>query len=323
MAESEETPETNVEEVEAQAAPEEGATEAPAAEPTTETRKERNAAKRAAKAKPAAGPRTLEERLAERAAHRERNASQRRAYRAKQKVKRAEARKSQPAPEEQHAPEHGPGKPKVRQGVVVSDKAEKTIVVRVDIARRHKRYHKILRSSIDAARPRRDATTPTRATRCASRSAGRCRAPSAGGCSRSWSVLDDPERDPAARGRQHRRAGDPHDSRHGRLAPPLRGRGRHHRGHGQAGQPERDGQEGRRRQGGRRAHEEGVRARRRHLHRLRRERGRDHRRPEQPARHAHLRPGGARTARRRVHEDRLARPGGALAWPPRSATTTT
>ena len=148
MAESEETPETNVEEVEAQAAPEEGATEAPATETTSESRKERNAAKRAAKAKPAGGPRTLEERLAERAAHRERNATQRRAYRAKQKTKRAELRKAQPEPEAQHAPEHGPGKPKVRQGVVISDKAEKTIVVRVDITRRHKRYHKILRSSI-------------------------------------------------------------------------------------------------------------------------------------------------------------------------------
>ena len=147
MAESEETPETNVEEVEAQAAPQEGATEAPAAETATETRKERNAAKRKAKAKPA-GPRTLEDRLAERAAHRERNATQRRAYRAKQKEKRAELRKSQPVAEAQHAPEHGPGKPKVRQGVVISDKAEKTIVVRVDIARRHRRYHKILRSSI-------------------------------------------------------------------------------------------------------------------------------------------------------------------------------
>jgi len=145
MAESEETPETNVEEVEAQAAPEEGA--APEETSATETRKERNAAKRAAKATPA-GPRTLEERLAERAAHRERNATQRRAYRGKQKAKRAERRASQPVAEEQHAPEHGPGKPKVRQGVVVSDKAEKTIVVRVDITRRHRRYHKILRSSI-------------------------------------------------------------------------------------------------------------------------------------------------------------------------------
>ena len=35
----------------------------------------------------------------------------------------------------------------MRQGVVVSDKADKTIVVRVDVARRHRRYHKILRTS--------------------------------------------------------------------------------------------------------------------------------------------------------------------------------
>jgi small subunit ribosomal protein S17 len=141
MAESEETTE-NVEEVTST----EAAAEAPASEETA-TRKERNAAKRAAKAAPA-GPRTLEDRLAERAAHKERNARQRRAYRAKQKAKRAEARTAAPAVEEHHAPEHGPGRPKVRQGIVVSDKADKTIVVRVDIARRHKRYHKILRSSI-------------------------------------------------------------------------------------------------------------------------------------------------------------------------------
>jgi small subunit ribosomal protein S17 len=144
MAESEETTE-NVEEV---TSTEAAAPEAPASEEPSATRKERNAAARAAKAKPAAGPRTLEERLAERAAHRERNARQRRAYRAKQKVKRAEARAAAPVVEEQHAPEHGPGKPKVRQGVVISDKADKTITVRVDLARRHRRYHKILRSSI-------------------------------------------------------------------------------------------------------------------------------------------------------------------------------
>jgi small subunit ribosomal protein S17 len=145
MAESEETTE-NVEEVTST----EAAAEAPATseESTTGTRKERNAAARAAKAKPASGPRTLEERLAEREAHKERNAAQRRRYRAKQKVKRAEVRAAAPVIEEQHAPEHGPGKPKVRQGIVVSDKADKTLVVRVDIARRHKRYHKILRSSM-------------------------------------------------------------------------------------------------------------------------------------------------------------------------------
>ena len=150
---AEETPENIVEEVEA------AATEQPAPAETTEaeetpqaapeaTRKERNAAARAAKAKKASGPRTLEDRLEERRLHRERNAAQRRRYRAKQKEKRAAARSEAPAAEERHAPEHGPGRPKVRQGVVVSDKADKTLVVRVDIARRHKRYHKILRSSI-------------------------------------------------------------------------------------------------------------------------------------------------------------------------------
>jgi small subunit ribosomal protein S17 len=144
MAESEETTE-NVEEVTST----EATAEAPAAsEEPTATRKERNAAARAAKAKSASGPLTLEDRLAERQAHKERNAAQRRRYRAKQKVKRAEARAAAPQVEEQHAPEHGPGKPKVRQGVVVSDKADKTIVVRVDVARRHRRYHKILRSSV-------------------------------------------------------------------------------------------------------------------------------------------------------------------------------
>jgi small subunit ribosomal protein S17 len=149
----EETPENIVEEVEAQAAPDEGAAEAEATETTAEetpaaeespSRKERNAAARKAKAKPAGGPRTLEERLAERQAHREANAASRRRYRAKQKAKRAEAPKAE-APAMVH--EHGPGRPKVRQGVVVSDKGDKTIVVRIDVARRHRRYQKILRSS--------------------------------------------------------------------------------------------------------------------------------------------------------------------------------
>ncbi len=39
------------------------------------------------------------------------------------------------------------GARKVRQGVVVSDKADKTITVRIDVARRHRRYKKIVRSS--------------------------------------------------------------------------------------------------------------------------------------------------------------------------------
>ena len=47
-----------------------------------------------------------------------------------------------PAPKE-----HGPGRPKVRQGKVISAKADKTIVVRVDVTRRHRMYKKIIRES--------------------------------------------------------------------------------------------------------------------------------------------------------------------------------
>ena len=36
---------------------------------------------------------------------------------------------------------------KIRQGTVTSAKADKTITVRIDTARRHKRYEKIVRSS--------------------------------------------------------------------------------------------------------------------------------------------------------------------------------
>ena len=156
MAENpEETPENIVEEVEAAATPDEGTaaeaeateTEAAAEEAAPEaspSRKERNAAARKAKAKPAAGPRSLEDRVAERKAHRDANAASRRRYRAKLKAKRAEAPKAEA---QAIVHEHGPGRPKVRQGVVVSDKGDKTIVVRIDVARRHRRYQKILRSS--------------------------------------------------------------------------------------------------------------------------------------------------------------------------------
>lgn len=39
------------------------------------------------------------------------------------------------------------GRPRVRQGVVVSDRADKTVTVRIDVARRHRVYKKIVRSS--------------------------------------------------------------------------------------------------------------------------------------------------------------------------------
>ena len=43
--------------------------------------------------------------------------------------------------------DHVAGVQKIRQGVVVSDKADKTITVRIDTARRHRRYDKIVRTS--------------------------------------------------------------------------------------------------------------------------------------------------------------------------------
>ncbi|HEV7943461.1 MAG TPA: 30S ribosomal protein S17 [Solirubrobacteraceae bacterium] len=39
------------------------------------------------------------------------------------------------------------GAPKERQGIVVSSKADKTITVRIDVARQHRRYEKTVRSS--------------------------------------------------------------------------------------------------------------------------------------------------------------------------------
>jgi small subunit ribosomal protein S17 len=166
--ETEETPDSVKEEVET-AASEEGAgdtstvdtpEEAPAEEapaPAAEAApaepqevlapKERRARKRAAKAPAASGPKTAEERNADRLAARAHKAKLRRNYRQRAKTKQAEARKDQPAAEADVAPEHGPGRAKVRQGVVVSDKADKTIIVRVDVTRRHRRYGKILRTS--------------------------------------------------------------------------------------------------------------------------------------------------------------------------------
>src|SRR3954466_1294671 len=90
---------------------------------------------------------TIEQRAAERAARREKNAKARRAYRAKQKAKRPERGADEAAAVEPEAREHGPGRPKVRTGVVVSAKPDKSITVRIDVTRRHRVYKKIVRSS--------------------------------------------------------------------------------------------------------------------------------------------------------------------------------
>jgi small subunit ribosomal protein S17 len=150
---AEETEDTIGEEVQTAGgdAPAEPAT--PAAAPATpaapsQTRRERLETRRAARRPASRGPLTPEQRDEERRARRAEAAKQRRAYRAKLKERRVAGRADQPVPEAAHAPEHGPGRPKTRQGVVVSAKGDKTITVRIDVVQRHRRYRKILRHTV-------------------------------------------------------------------------------------------------------------------------------------------------------------------------------
>ena len=147
---AEETPDTIVEEVENAAATGEPTGEAPAAAapstPKSQTRRDRLEARREARRPKPRGPVTPEQRDEERQARRAETAKQRRAYRAKRKERRAGAGEKGPAQTESTR-EHGPGRPKVRQGLVVSAKGDKTITVKIDVVKRHRRYHKIMRST--------------------------------------------------------------------------------------------------------------------------------------------------------------------------------
>jgi len=93
---------------------------------------------------PARASRTPEERHADRLTERAKKAAERRTGRARAaaKVKSGTSEQALTAPRE-----HFGGQPKTRQGIVVSDKADKTITVRIDTARRHRRYEKIVRTS--------------------------------------------------------------------------------------------------------------------------------------------------------------------------------
>ncbi len=107
--------------------------------------KERRRRKRAARAPGQRGPRTPEERQAERDTIRAAKARERQAGRRKARDKAVAARG--PAAPAAPAADWEPGAQKIRQGIVVSDRAAKTITVRVDTSRRHRRYQKIVRSS--------------------------------------------------------------------------------------------------------------------------------------------------------------------------------
>jgi small subunit ribosomal protein S17 len=156
MIESNETEETTsdeavedaapVEQPAAEAAPE---AEAPAtpAEPAEQLSPKEVRRRKRSQAGGAKPERTAEERAAERAEHRSKQAARRRAYRTRAK-ERSKARRAEAGPAPVPAPaEETSGTRKVRQGVVVSDKADKTITVRIDVARRHRRYHKVVRTS--------------------------------------------------------------------------------------------------------------------------------------------------------------------------------
>jgi small subunit ribosomal protein S17 len=72
------------------------------------------------------------------------------ARRRRRQQEREKRRSAQPTRPSEGTPpaERAAGTPQVRLGTVVSDKADKTITVRIDIARRHRRYRKIVRSSM-------------------------------------------------------------------------------------------------------------------------------------------------------------------------------
>ena len=150
----EEAPEEAPEAVEEEA-PAAEAEEAPAAEPEAEpeaaadepeeqlspkARRQRARSTHTGEAKP---QRSIEERAAERAEARRAKAKHRTAYRARRRERRSAAPAAAPIEPEPKAS----GRAKVRLGVVVSDKADKTITVRVDMARQHRRYGKIVRTS--------------------------------------------------------------------------------------------------------------------------------------------------------------------------------
>ena len=128
-------------------APAEEAAEAPAAEAEAEPNpeddlpwKERRRLQKSRRQPRKAGPSGPEDRKAQRAEARKRKATLRRKQRAAAKAAHTAGTGTPPAEREANAA-------KVRQGIVVSSKGDKSITVRIDIARRHRTYEKIVRSS--------------------------------------------------------------------------------------------------------------------------------------------------------------------------------
>jgi small subunit ribosomal protein S17 len=102
------------------------------------TRRRLERSRRPSEARP---QRSSEERQTDRRERRRAAAVERRRHRASRRAKKGEAGAGTPPAERR------PNPAKVRQGIVVSDRADKTITVRIDIVRRHRAYEKIVRQS--------------------------------------------------------------------------------------------------------------------------------------------------------------------------------
>jgi small subunit ribosomal protein S17 len=122
----------------------EAGTGAGAADPAEELSTKERRRRRRSRAGEPRPPRSPEERALERAEERRRRAAARRRWRPRARERRREERpRAEPTPPVARAG----GRPRVRQGVVVSDKPQKTIVVRIDAQRPHPVYGKIVRRS--------------------------------------------------------------------------------------------------------------------------------------------------------------------------------
>lgn len=107
------------------------------------TSKERRRRTRSTHSGAAASQRSPEERKDERQGERRAKATARSRRRGQERDKHAKT----PAGEGTPRAEHEPGTPQTRQGIVTSAKADKTLTVRIDSAKRHRRYQKIVRST--------------------------------------------------------------------------------------------------------------------------------------------------------------------------------
>jgi small subunit ribosomal protein S17 len=128
---------------EAAAAPEAEA----AAEPEAEAAEETPAEEPAAEAETAEEPATADEPAAPAKKQRSRKHVPRSARRTRTKTVREKAATRKPITRTEK-PEGERGRRQERRGVVISDKGEKTIVVKVDVIKSHPKYKKVVRSTV-------------------------------------------------------------------------------------------------------------------------------------------------------------------------------